>query len=203
MENIDHLLFPETISVYKLNIKEKKLENFINKLNFTKTAFSHNNEEANTFISKETNVLDNSIELKNKIISCCDDYLKNKFKLNVDFKITDSWATMTKKNGYSHVHYHAHSFLSGVFYPLLKEEAKIKFYRRYVSDFWELSPKEYNINNSDSFIMNVKTNDLIIFKSYLKHKIVKYNGENNRYSISFNVIPVGDLGVQTSKLFIK
>jgi len=202
MKNIDHLIFPETISVYQLNINENKLKKFIKKLNFTKTIHSHNNE-ANTFVSKETGVLNNFIELKNKIISCCDDYLKNKFKLNVDIKIIDSWATMTKKNGYSQKHFHTHSFLSGVFYPFLKEDAKIKFYRRYVSDFWELLPEEYNINNSDSFVMNVKTNDLIIFKSYLQHEIVKYNGENNRYSIAFNVIPVGNLGSQTSKLFIK
>lgn len=202
MKNTDYLLFPETISVYQLSIKEKTLENFINKLNFVKTIESHNND-ANIFISKETNVLDNFIELKNKIIFCCNDYLKNKFKLNVDFKIIDSWATMTEKNGYSQKHSHTHSFLSGVFYPFLKEEAKIKFYRKFVSDFWGLHPKEYNINNSDSWTINVKTNDLIIFKSYLEHKIVKYNGENNRYSIAFNVIPVGDLGVQTSKLFIK
>jgi len=201
MKNIDHLIFPETISVYQLNINENKLEKFIKKLNFIKTIHSYNNE-ANTFVSKETDILNNFIELKNKIISCCDDYLKNKFKLNVDFKIIDSWATMTKKNGYSQKHFHVHSFLSGVFYPFLKEEAEIKFYRRYVSDFWELLPYEYNINNSDSFVIKVKTNDLIIFKSYLQHEIVKYNGKNNRYSIAFNLIPTGNLGGQTSKLFI-
>jgi hypothetical protein len=37
MKNTDYLLFPETISVYQLSIKEKTLENFINKLNFIKT----------------------------------------------------------------------------------------------------------------------------------------------------------------------
>ena len=201
MKNIDHLIFPETVSIYQLDIKEETLENFINKLNFTKTTHSHNNE-ADTFVSKEINVLDNLIELKIKIIFCCSHYLKNKFKLNIDFKIIDSWATMTKKNGYSQKHFHTHSFLSGVFYPLLKEEAKIKFYRRYLSDFWQLLPEEYNVHNSDSFVINVKSNDLIIFKSYLQHEIVKYNGENNRYSISFNVTPVGNVGSGTSKLFI-
>jgi uncharacterized protein (TIGR02466 family) len=203
MKNIDHLIFPETISVYQLNIKEEILENFINKLNFIKVTSFHN-DEPNTFTSKESNVLDNFIELKNKIIFCCDDYLKNKFKLNINFEIIDSWATMTKKNGYSRKHSHAHSFLSGVFYPFLKEKAKIKFYRRYVSDFWDLSPDEYNINNSDCFTVEVKTNDLIIFKSYLQHEIVKYNGKNNRYSIAFNVTPIGNLlGSKNSKLFIK
>jgi uncharacterized protein (TIGR02466 family) len=199
MKNYDILLFPETISVYNLNIEKIKLKKFLNNLNFLKS----NLKNKNISISEEINILDNFHELKNMILNCCDDYLNNKFKLNVKFKIVDSWAVLTKKNGSSHKHLHCHSFLSGAFYPLVEEKTEIKFHRKYQNDFWNVIPKEYNINNSDNWTIKVNNNDLILFKSYLEHEIVKYNGENNRYSISFNVIPIGNLGEKTGKLFIQ
>jgi uncharacterized protein (TIGR02466 family) len=196
MKNTDLLLFPETISFYKLKIKDKKINNFLKKLNFIKS----DSNDINLYKTKENNILNNMLELKKQILFCCNDYLNNKFKLNIKFKIVDSWATLTKKNGFSTRHYHPHSFLSGVFYPSVKEKTEIRFYKKYQSDFWALDPLNYNIFNSESWKISTENNDLILFKSYLEHEIVNYQGNENRYSISFNVIPIGDLGNTTYKI---
>jgi len=196
----DILLFPETISIYKIeNFKETLFKKYLKKTKFilNEGTESHRSEE------QKIATLDNFVELKKQIILCCKDYVNNKFKLNYNLKITDSWATMTKKGGFSHKHPHLHSFISGVFYPLLKQKAEIKFYRKYTSDFWASTPKEYNLYNSDSWIVPVEKNNLILFKSYLDHEIVKYQGEENRYSIAFNIIPKGNIGLSTFKISLK
>jgi len=203
IENKDILLFPETISVYKIkNFKEKLFKKYLTNTQFVANQLNDGIESYRSN-EKKISILDNFIDLKKQILLCCEDYVNNKFKLNYNLKISESWATMVKNNGSSHKHLHNHSFISGVFYPLLKQTVKIKFHKKYVNDFWACRPSEYNLYNSDNWTLPIEKNDLILFKSYLEHEIVKYQGKDNRYSIAFNVLPVGEIGYPTCKINLK
>ena len=37
-------------------------------------------------------------------------------------------------------------------------------------------------------------NGLVLFPSYLKHKILKHDSDIPRYSLAFNIVPVGHYG---------
>ena len=67
-------------------------------------------------------------------------------------------------------------------------------------DFDEIS----SINDQElQKIPKITKENIFANTDYVSGMVWITDGENNRYSIAFNVIPVGDLGVQTSKLFIK
>jgi uncharacterized protein (TIGR02466 family) len=195
IKSFDHLLFPELISAYLLDIQEETIMSKLKKLSYVEL----NEEKNNCFISSN-NYLLNDIQwekLKNIFNACIKNFIKDKLKYDINFKITESWATLTKQGGYANKHHHAHSFVSGVFYPSQNENTKLKIYKKYGSDFWSIKPKEYNHLNSDSCTICGEKNILLLFKSHLEHQIVKYEGVDDRYSIAFNVIPVGTIGEKT------
>lgn len=118
-----------------------------------------------------------------------------------NFKICNSWSTKTLPGGFSSKHYHSHSLFSGVFYPM--SGCRIKFFKPKTSDFWTLEPKQYNEYNMVTCTSNeMKPGTLIIFSSHMPHQIMKNDKNHDRYSIAFNIVPTGQLGVQTQKLII-
>jgi uncharacterized protein (TIGR02466 family) len=191
IKNLDLILFPEIISTYLIDVQEETIMSKLKKLSY--------NKNNNLFISSDNYLLNNIEweELKNIFNACINNFIKDKLKYDINFKITESWATLTKQGGYSNRHHHSHSFISGIFYPTENKNTKLKIYKKYVSDFWSIKPKENNLLNSDTFTMAGEKNTLLLFKSHLEHKIVKYEGTDNRYSIAFNVIPVGTIGEKT------
>ena len=58
------------------------------------------------------------------------------------------------------------------------------------SDFY-LYPKEFNLLNMTSFKLKPQSNLLVFFPSYLQHQVSRHNDNKSRYSLSFNIIPIG------------
>jgi predicted 2-oxoglutarate/Fe(II)-dependent dioxygenase YbiX len=69
----------------------------------------------------------------------------------------------------------------------------IKFYRNYYETI-KIQPKEYNIYNSKSWWLPVKTGQLILFPSSTTHSVEVKKGNNTRVSLAFNVFIKGTLG---------
>jgi hypothetical protein len=63
-------------------------------------------------------------------------------------------------------------------------------------------PSEWNIYNYQSFVIQPDKNLLVFFPSDLKHKINVYTGLKDRYSVAFNLIPVGTIGLGDSSVTI-
>ena len=61
-------------------------------------------------------------------------------------------------------------------------------------ELFEKYKNEYNIFNSTSWTLNVKTGDLILFPSQVSHEVNSKNGKNKRVSLAFNVFIKGKLG---------
>jgi hypothetical protein len=150
------------------------------------------------FMSKNTNILSiltDGDSIKEKFKNLIKDSLKD-MGINQDFEIQNSWSTLVKSNGFSEIHYHANYWLSAVYYPsgTLEDNIKIEFSRP------QILPWDVTNNPIDSFFFNnkckqiVKKGDLIVFPSYLKHRIFYYFGNLDRYSVAMNIAPIGKIG---------
>ena len=111
-----------------------------------------------------------------------------------DFKITTSWGTKMEKNEVSNFHNHKNTFWSGVFYPE-DSDGDIEFRNpcTNLTSFF-IEPKEYNIYNANGYYVKPRKNMIIFFPSYLEHRICAHKNENPRYSLAFNMVPIGDYG---------
>ena len=187
-------------SILSLTEKEKKyIFSFIKKDTFK---IANNNSE----ISSSLNVLNsNKLKfLKHKIISCFIEFANNTLLLkNNKFKITNSWITKVDKGNIGHSHNHGNSFYSGVFYIDVNENSgKITFINVNKSAF-ELKPNEYNNLNSPKWSIQPKNNQVIFFPSEVYHQVEENKSNTIRYSLAFNIMPIGKIGVEDSSMNIK
>jgi uncharacterized protein (TIGR02466 family) len=195
-------LFPKPLAIFKLNVDNKKLLSFIKKEIYVPTKSTIKNE-CNAYVSKEIQLLEKMPELKNNILQCTNFYLKEIFKYDIEnFKIQVSWSTKVSPNGFSQSHSHSHSLISGVYYPIGDKGYKISFSSEKYDSFWDIPVKEYNLYNSNFWEIPIEDNQLILFHSHIKHKIEPNKSNKDRYSIAFNINPIGKVGKNDSEIYI-
>jgi uncharacterized protein (TIGR02466 family) len=194
-ETVIESLFPNPVYISHINRKFTEKE-----LNFVTNQKNNSiNNEGN--ISTTDKYILNKIELKeiNEFIkSQCHNYLDKVIcpKNNIELYVTQSWLNYTKENQYHHQHSHPNSIISGVFYfDCNKENDKIKFLN---TDYQQISPEindsKFNLWNSTSWWFPVETGQLIMFPSYIDHKVDNKKGNNIRISLAFNTFYKGVLG---------
>jgi uncharacterized protein (TIGR02466 family) len=186
-------LFPQAIiGLSKLEVNPDKVLKYLENIEFNITNASLQNKE-NVYISKNFNVFEDIIYLRDEIYINVKNYLNNIMKFKIDFQFTTSWATKTLPNGFSLKHMHQHSLLSGVYYPVGDENFSITFHKR--EGFWGIPTIEDNSLNADWYNIKINKNGvLILFPSHLDHSIARNLSEKTRYSIAFNTLPLGQVG---------
>ena len=115
----------------------------------------------------------------------------------LDFYITQSWLNITKPGGYHHGHSHQNSIISGVFYITTEEDDKITFTdpNNKVRELIKFEFKEFNLWNSATWFFPSNNNELLLFPSWLNHKVdTNEKATTDRISISFNTFVRGTLG---------
>ena len=118
-------------------------------------------------------------------------------KEELDFYITQSWLNITKPGEHHHAHSHQNSIISGVFYILTEEDDTIKFLdpNAKLKGLIKFEEKEYNLWNSTTWFFPSVTNELVLFPSWLDHKVdTNEKATTDRISISFNTFVRGTLG---------
>lgn len=115
-------------------------------------------------------------------------------EMNVDLsksKITISkmWANVNRPGSYNKSHQHNDSFISGVYYlDVPKDSGNIYF--EDPRNLWCLLQASYTENDSFSRMeveYEPKDGMIILFPSYLSHRVDINNSNSDRISISFNV----------------
>ena len=186
----------------QINVKEDidKLNDIVSKepFIFTKSSGSYNAQ-----ISKDSRILEKHLDLKKLLLDYFNQFSKNVLRYDGEFTITTSWFTKIKTKCSSQYHFHKNSFYSGVLYfgdYSNTNGGAIKFNNpiEQFSDY-QIVPKEYNIANCNEYEVYPQKNILIIFPSYLSHMIDTYDGKDPRYSLAFNIVPVGEYGRADSK----
>ena len=197
MIKINHVLqlFPEVVGIYTTSTDSNKILKVLkNSKWIVRTSGLGSQADNGAYAGKGFNFFSKTPELKKDLKQCVDHYIKDILKWKTNYRITTSWATKVKPGGHAGAHYHSHSWLSGVYYPVGDENFNIRFYsgkRRQ----WLETPTEYTINNCDNWNLPIANNNtLIIFPSLLSHEILPNNSNQNRYSIAFNIFPKGFIG---------
>jgi len=161
------------------------------------------------YSSKDMRVLDSYIKIK---INLLDYFYEFKNKIlhleNTDFDITTSWITKTEPGGFCQYHCHRNSYYSAVLYQKKNRDSaggNLMFTDSGIKEETILinQPTEWNILNSRRIIIEPDENLLVFFPSTLRHRISKYFGDENRYSLAFNMFPIGKIGNGDSSIDFK
>ena len=108
-------------------------------------------------------------------------------------KIQNMWCILNKKGHYNREHIHAHSFLSGVFYPGDEYpdgcgDLSLVHPSHHLMNYdWDHKQKNYNKYNS--LVMNIKPKRgmLLLFPSFIPHFVHINKSNSDRLVISFNI----------------
>jgi len=188
---ITHNLFPTAVSFFDFGTDLTEVE-----LNFIKNQEFRNNDGNKTSVN---NNLFDSPEIA-EIARFCEESVAEYFKeiyapkFGVQPYITQSWANYTSRGQWHHKHEHPNSFVSGVFYVQAQQDIdRIYFYKNGYQQL-KLPTDNYNLFNSDSWWLGVKTGQLVLFPSHLTHMVRTVETDETRISISFNTFLKGYLG---------
>lgn len=97
------------------------------------------------------------------------------------------WLNINGKGAYNHLHNHAGSILSGVFYVKATPEQGNIFFERSDNAEYFLPPiQNANYFTSTATTYRALTNALYIFPGWLKHSVQPNMTDSDRISISFN-----------------
>jgi uncharacterized protein (TIGR02466 family) len=154
-------------------------------------------------------ILNDKPEIKKILLGYFYEFKDTVLKLSTTkFDITTSWITKTEPGGFCQYHAHKNAYYSGVLYPsktnrtgsgeLLFTDAGIKNDTMLINE-----PTEWNLLNSRRITIEPDENLLVFFPSALRHRINKYTGIENRYSLAFNLFPVGKLGNGDSSINVR
>jgi len=191
-----HGVFPCPVYIIKRNsnldsTEEKEIEDIIKEGMRRNTG---NSQSRNSYIFTD--------RLKN-IKEFCEQHIKTYVekvinpKKESDFYITQSWLNITKPGEYHHDHSHPNSIVSGVFYISIEEDDQITFIdpNMKVKDFLKVTEKEFNVWNSVTWFFPVANNELVLFPSWLNHRVSSNEkATTDRISLSFNTFVKGTLG---------
>jgi uncharacterized protein (TIGR02466 family) len=182
---------PVYVSMLHRNLNKKEIM-AINKL-------KKNKNKGNT-VSENSYVLELPIfnNLKKELNVFIKDYFKNVLTSNDNTEpyITQSWINYTKKNEFHHEHKHPNSLISGVFYINADDKNdSIKFYKDNYQQI-ELVPEQWNLFTSTLWWFAVKTKNIFLFPSSLKHSVDIKKGNNLRISLAFNIFIKGSIGIE-------
>jgi uncharacterized protein (TIGR02466 family) len=152
--------------------------------------------ETTSEVSKGKYVLEQYPEQKQKLLELFNELNKKLLCYPNEFKITTSWFTRANPGTYSHFHNHKNSFYSGVLYfgDYDSNSSPIEFTTYNDGSGFFMDPDEYTIYNSKLWRISPQKNSLIFFPSQTYHRIGINESSDVRYSLAFNIIPVGKIG---------
>jgi len=148
------------------------------------------------YASTEKYILDVLPNLKRNIIKHLNIYLFEKLQLYpFEYYFPDCWFVKVPPFGGSSIyHMHPNSLYSGVVYIDVPEHGgginytynsnSFKHNVKYIFDV-----KEYNVYNSEGWIINPDKGDILITPSSTFHKILKNESNKDRHSFAFNILP--------------
>jgi uncharacterized protein (TIGR02466 family) len=174
---------------------------------FTKKEMSTFDKIMETTHNNEGNITtDNNYVLDTPALKKLKELVKTKLDLFIDthyppenedlkFVITQSWINISQPNQWHHPHGHPNSLFSGVLYlNAVPDVDKIFFIKDEPYQRIEYPFKGWNSFNSREWWLPVETGSIVIFPSYLRHRVAPNQSEHNRVSLSFNTFAIGKLG---------
>jgi len=115
-----------------------------------------------------------------------------KFNKKTPIYFTDSWININNYKDSNQLHFHPHSFLSGVYYIEVPINSGNIVFENPGQDVmcsnWDINDIEnFNSLNSPYYKVVPETGNLLLFPSWLKHSVESNMTNKERVSISFNL----------------
>jgi len=106
------------------------------------------------------------------------------------FQITACWATVLARGAAHKMHQHPNNFLSGVYYIRTYPGANTINFHDPRNQTGIIRPPvlELTAENTDQVVVDVNDGTLLIFPSYLQHSVDANRSDQERVSVSFNVM---------------
>ena len=106
------------------------------------------------------------------------------------FEITACWATVLAQGAAHKIHSHPNNFLSGVYYVRTQAGADTIYFHDPRRQTAVIRPPvvELTADNTDQVVVKVRNGALLMFPSFLEHSVDANMSEEERISISFNVM---------------
>jgi uncharacterized protein (TIGR02466 family) len=106
------------------------------------------------------------------------------------FEITGCWATVLGKGAIHKAHSHPNNFLSGVYYVRTHPGADTINFHDPRNQAMVIRPpvEELTAENTDQVVVRVTNGTLLMFPSYLEHSVDANVSDDQRISISFNIM---------------
>jgi len=185
-------LFPTTITVSDDVLEEKYIETIkhdINKISrYTHCTDAVRSEIWQSNYHPET--------LTNRVLELSKEYID---ELKYEFEehyITDMWYNVLKPGETHRPHTHSNNLVSGVFYLQSNDDSPAITFIDPRPQTTVLQPqqKEYTKDNSTTWQVPTKVNRMVLFPSWLQHYVPKNDSNDDRISVSFNVMLRGQVG---------
>jgi uncharacterized protein (TIGR02466 family) len=106
------------------------------------------------------------------------------------YQVTACWATVLTKGAAHKMHQHPNNFLSGVYYVRTHPGADTINFHDPRNQTGIIRPPvvELTAENTDQVVVRVKDGTMLLFPSYLQHSVDASASEDERISISFNIM---------------
>lgn len=101
----------------------------------------------------------------------------------------DGWATRVSKYGHVDHHYHQHGWVSGVFYVRVPPSINASQKLDGCIEFCRFRQYGETPVNSELAVFRPEEGLLLIFPSYLFHRVLAFQSDQMRISFAFNVMP--------------
>ena len=210
-------LFSTPISMYKLPFDYKTTYKFIDE---EPLPYAVDEDDEKYGVSTMHDYIMNKPELgelSKFILECVVDYNNRKLGYNVkEWKFSQTWSSY-KATGQRHLmHYHPNSVISGIFYFSEKQDEISEYY----TNQWKFMPPVIFVNHwnkfdelgeeagvtsmihipirdgmrNNEYAIPFEPNKLILFPSWLGHRVPVNNTLMIRKSVSLNIVPTRALG---------
>ena len=188
---------PKLSNLFTIPLVQLKIEEDTDELkNCTDIIMSHDQDGEGSG-NKEYRVLENYPKIKKLFLEIFEEYANVALGYQNRFEITTSWITKTTKDVSSAYHNHKNCAFSGVYYfdQYNDESAKIDFLNPLADlSSYMLNVKDLNPVTANYVSIEPSEKCLTIFPSYLKHRIGVHKSDKPRYSLAFNIVPIGNYG---------
>ena len=106
------------------------------------------------------------------------------------FEVTGCWANVLVKGAAHKIHSHPNNFLSGVYYVRTHPGANTINFHDPRTQAGIIRPPvvELSAENTDQVVVKVTNGTLLMFPAYLQHSVDANMSEEERISISFNIM---------------
>jgi uncharacterized protein (TIGR02466 family) len=151
------------------------------------------------YLSETISLLENKTlgPLKKFIIEKAQDYTRNVLEIEEQIYLTQSWSTINPTNAAHAIHSHPNTLISLVYYAQCTS-GNLQFNLDTTSIRecfnFEYTINKFNIYNSQTWAIPVKTGDIVLFPGHIHHSSLPNQSSKPRIIVGANFFIKGRLG---------